>query len=174
MELKDLILAQKEEYEIILDSVPAWIFYKDDKNNFLDVNKTFADAMQKTKEELEGKSLFDLYTKEEASVFLKDDLEVIASKTAKRNIIESIESPVGDRIWVQTDKIPYRNEAGDVIGVIGFSIDITAKKIAEDELKKALEFSERTNMIMVERELKMMELKKRIEELEGKNLNGDE
>jgi signal transduction histidine kinase len=40
---------------------------------------------------------------------------------------------------VQTDKIPYRDEKGNIIGVIGFSIDITERKRAE----KALQASER-------------------------------
>ena len=40
---------------------------------------------------------------------------------------------------------------------------------SDAELKKSLPTLERTNKLMVDRELKMKEMKKRIEELEGKN-----
>jgi len=54
-------LIRTEELEIILDNFPGLFFYKDDKNNYIKVNKYIADANEKTKSELEGVSLFDLY-----------------------------------------------------------------------------------------------------------------
>lgn len=125
-----------EESEIIFDSVPAWIFYKNKENRFIRVNKAFCDAMGKTKAELEDKSLFDIYSKEEADKFLKDDKEVIASGKSKLNIIELAETPMGQK-WVQTDKIPYLDKQGNIIGVIGFSIDITERKTAEVSTQKS-------------------------------------
>lgn len=125
-----------EELRIILDSVPAWVFYKDKENHFLRVNTAFCDVMGMSKEELEGRSLFDLYPIEQAEAFWKDDMDVIASGTPKRNIVEPMDRK-GERLWVLTDKIPYRNGQGDIIGIIGFGIDITARKNAEDELRAA-------------------------------------
>jgi PAS domain S-box-containing protein len=132
---KVLLHKQQEELQIILDSVPAWIFYKDKENRFIRVNKAFADVMKIPKERLERKSLFDLYPQEQAEAFWRDDLEVIASVKPKRNIIESMTTE--DRIlWVQTDKIPYRDGKGNCIGIIGFTLDITERTLAEEELKK--------------------------------------
>ena len=39
-------------------------------------------------------------------------------------------------IWAQTDKIPYRDANGKITGVLGFAVDITARKNAEDSLGK--------------------------------------
>jgi rsbT co-antagonist protein RsbR len=137
-EIKDALDKQREEQEVILDSVPAWIFYKDKENRFIRVNTTFAEVMGIPREQLEGKSCFDLYPKDQAKAFLEDDLAVIASGKPKRNIIESMLSPKGT-LWVQTDKIPYRDTQGVIIGIIGFTIDITERKKAEEELKKVNE-----------------------------------
>jgi len=131
--IKDALDKQREEQQIILDSVPAWVFYKDKENRFIRVNKAFTVVMEMSKEQLEGRSCFDLYPKESAEAYLKDDLDVIASGKPKRNIIESMLSPKGT-IWVQTDKIPFCNAQGDIIGIIGFTIDITERKRAEEEL----------------------------------------
>ncbi|MCL5970715.1 MAG: PAS domain S-box protein, partial [Patescibacteria group bacterium] len=106
---EETINLQKEELQTIMDSVPASIFYKDKNNNFLQVNKSFAKSMGVSKQELEGKSLFDLYPKEQAKAFLEDDLEVIKTGKPKLGIIEQAEGKKGI-VWFQTDKIPYRDE----------------------------------------------------------------
>jgi PAS domain S-box-containing protein len=124
------------EQNIIIDSIPAWIFYKNKENKFIRVNKTFCEAMGKTKEELEDKSLFDMYSKEIAQSYWTDDLEVINTGKAKIGIIEKTVTSKGQR-WVQTDKIPYYDEEGKIIGVIGFAIDITKQKEADESYKNS-------------------------------------
>lgn len=163
-ELENLFFKEKQEQQTILDSIPAWIFYKDTKNNFIRVNQTFANVMGVPKNELEGKSLFDIYPKEQADKFSADDQEVIKSGQPKIGIIEPIESSKGT-LWVKTDKILHRDEQGNIIGIIGFTIDITAQKIAEDKIKIHSEEIEKMNQFMVDRELKMVELKEEIAEL---------
>jgi len=125
-----------EEQEIIFNSIPAWIFYKDRENRFIQVNKAFCEAMGKTKDDFEGKSLFDIFPKEIAEAYWKDDKEVIASGKPKTGIVETVETSKGQR-WVQTDKIPYHDEQGSIIGVIGFSIEITERKVAEETIEKS-------------------------------------
>ncbi len=133
--IEDMLQKQREEQQVILDSVPAWIFYKDKENRFIRVNKAFADVMGMSREQIEGASCFDLYPKEQAEAFLKDDLEVIDSGNPKRNIIEPMDRGTST-LWVQTDKIPYRDGRGTIIGIIGFTLDITDRKRAEDGIIK--------------------------------------
>ncbi|NPE26476.1 PAS domain-containing protein [Methanococcoides sp. SA1] len=125
---------KEKETQDILDAVPAWIFYKDRENRFLRVNKAFANVMKLPREKLEGKSCFELYPKAQAEAFWKDDKEVIASGKSKLGIIEPMDSPTG-KIWVKTDKILYRDDKGEVIGIIGFSVDISEQKKLEEKLK---------------------------------------
>jgi two-component system, LuxR family, sensor kinase FixL len=128
-------LKRQEELQIMLDSVPAWIFYKDKENRFIRVNKVFADIMDMPKEQLEGKSLFELYSEDRAESYWRDDKEVISSGKPKLNIIEPVETRKG-RLWVKTDKMPYRDSHGNIIGIIGFAIDITEKIRAENVLRE--------------------------------------
>jgi PAS domain S-box-containing protein len=90
------------------------------------------------KEDLIGKSLFELYPREVAQAYLDDDLEVISSGKPKLNYEEPWETADGLR-WALTSKIPLIDVNGEVTGLIGTSIDITERKNAEEKLKRTLE-----------------------------------
>ena len=124
------------ELETITDNIPGLVFYKDTQNHYLRVNQFVADAHKMTKQELAGKSLFDLYPEQEAQACFDDDLEVIRRGMPKLNIDEPWETESGIR-WVNTSKIPYINEAGEVAGVIGISMDVTDRHLAEEEVRQA-------------------------------------
>lgn len=49
--------------------------------------------------------------------------------------IEELYEVGGKTVWVQTSKVPYRNDRGEVTGVLGIFADITARKRVEKELK---------------------------------------
>jgi len=130
-----ILESQRLEQRIILDSVPAMIFYKDTQNRMLRVNRAFVETMGMPKESIEGKTCFELWP-EDAEHYWSDDKEVIQSGQPKTNIIEFLVTVKGRR-WVQTDKIPYRDEQGNIIGIIGFAVDITEHKEAVDALKES-------------------------------------
>jgi PAS domain S-box-containing protein len=143
--MEDALQKLQEEQQVILDSIPAWVFYKDKENRFLRVNNAFTKVMGVSRENLEGKSLLDFYPKEQAEAFLRDDLEVMVSERPKINIIEPMETPKGT-VWVQTDKIPYRDAHGKIIGIIGFSLDVTERKKAEKVILELNETLRRNNV----------------------------
>ncbi|MCK9282059.1 MAG: CHASE domain-containing protein [Melioribacteraceae bacterium] len=126
----------QQEQQILLDNIPAWVFYKDTENRFIRVNKTFADVMEMSIEQLEGKSLFDIFPKDQAEAYSKDDKEVLTSSIPKLNIIELMESPKGN-FWVQTDKVPYIDIEGNIVGIIGFSLNITDRINSEKSLRES-------------------------------------
>jgi len=118
-------LERKErEQQIIFNSVPAMIWYKDSHNRILRLNEPAAASLGLRVEDVEGKSTYDLYP-DEADQYHKDDLEVIATGKPKLGIIEPYQTGQGYKRWVRTDKVPYRDQDGKVIGVIVFAVDIT-------------------------------------------------
>lgn len=126
---------QREELQTIIESSPAMIFYKDTENKFIRVNNAFSECVRLPKEALVEKSCFDVFPIH-AESYWKDDKEVMTSGNPKTGIIEQIETKKGIR-WIQTDKVPYRDEKGKIAGVIGFAVDITERKYAEDNLQRS-------------------------------------
>ena len=150
------------ELENIIDSIPGLVFYKDTNNRYIRVNKYICDAHKMSKKQLEGLNLNDLYPREQAQAYYEDDLEVIRSRQSKINIDE----PWGNR-WVSTSKIPYLNETGEVIGVIGVSMDVTERRLAEEELKNHRDhLEELVNERTSELDNAIIDLKRSNQELE--------
>jgi PAS domain S-box-containing protein len=134
----------QSEHRVIFDSSRALIWYKDRNNRILRLNKPAAAALNKRPEEIEGKSTYDVYP-EEAAKYYADDLEVMDRGEAKLGIVEVLTSANGEKSWVRTDKIPYRDADGNIIGVIVFSQDITDQMKAEIALRQALEDARKAN-----------------------------
>jgi PAS domain S-box-containing protein len=135
-ELVDELRRQREEQQIILDAMPAMVWYKDRHNRILRANRAAAAAIDRTSAELVGASTYELYPDEAAS-YHRDDLEVIESARPKLGIVEQMQTATGEKRWVRTDKIPYRDEQGEIVGVIVFAVDITEWKLAEEALEHA-------------------------------------
>ena len=126
-----------EELRVIIDSSPGMVFYKDRENRFILVNKAFMEIAGLSKEDIEGKTAFEVFP-EYAKKYWEDDLEVMTTNRKKLNILEVVKTPRG-LAWLRTDKIPYIDEHGNVIGVIGFSLDVTEHKNAEEKLRESEE-----------------------------------
>ena len=122
--------------EVLLDSVPAFIWYKDCENRILRANRLAAESMGLSVDQVEGRSTYDLYP-DEAAKYHHDDLDVIRSGEPKLGIVELLTTVSGEKRWVRTDKIPYRRDTGEIVGVIVFAVDISERVRAEEALQRA-------------------------------------
>jgi PAS domain S-box-containing protein len=133
--------------QTVLDSIPTRVFWKDTQLNYLGSNSLFAeDAGIHFPNTLVGKSDFDLPWKDtDAEKYRADDQEVIHSGIAKLHIEEQQLGAMGDTKWVITNKVPLRNNKGELLGVLGTYEDITRQKQLELNLVKAKEQAEKAN-----------------------------
>ena len=127
--------AANKMLQTIIDTVPARIFWKDAELRFLGCNRAFtADADIGCPEDLIGKDDFHMVWKEQAELYSDGDRRVMESGIPLLAYEESLTTADGDEKWLRTSKVPLRNEADTIIGILGVYEDITAQKHTENEL----------------------------------------
>ncbi len=128
----------------VVDNLPDYVYVKDaDSRYILNNSAHLASLGVKTPEEAAGKTSFDYFPADMAAIFYADEQQVIRSGRPLIHKEEHAASKTsGEMLWHLTSKTPLVDNAGNVIGVVGISQDITARKQAEAELLKAKEAAE--------------------------------
>ena len=122
----------------IINSIPIRVFWKDKNSVFQGANQLVADdAGLGSTSELIGKSDYEIFEKDQADLFVRDDQQVMAKNERKLFFEELQPQPDGTVRWKMTSKVPLHDSAGQVIGLLGIYDDITDRKRAEAELKLA-------------------------------------
>lgn len=129
------ILEQKNSFiQALIDAVPTAVFFKDRDGRYLGCNRAFTKFVGKTVEEIQGKTVHEVWPSQYADTYHESDLNIM--KTMRYQTYEysvpdkdSIEKPV---IFA---KAIYRDESGGVAGLVGSFLDITERKKAEEDLR---------------------------------------
>lgn len=139
-QLQDQIEAQAQQLRTIIDLVPNYIFAKDEHGRYLVVNQAIAQVYASNPQELEGQYDYQVV----------DDAELIARyREADRQVLQEVKPLVirdervrradGSLGWFQTIKVPYRHPGAPGVAILAVATDITARKVAEEELRQAHE-----------------------------------
>lgn len=116
-------------FDLILDSLPGYLFWKDNDSVFLGCNKNFALAAGlKSHKEIIGKTDFELaWTREEAKYFREGDSAVLQGKPLI-NVEELQTHGDGEQKTILVNKTSLYHENKNLLGVIGMYLDITSTK----------------------------------------------
>ncbi|MGD8673230.1 MAG: PAS domain S-box protein [Thiogranum sp.] len=128
---------QRDLFKTVLGNVPASIFWKDRNSVYLGANQHFAqDTGLHSPDELIGKTDYELpWMKEQADFYRQCDRKVMQSGQPLLNIEESQRQAGGREVYLLTNKVPLRDDTGDIYGMLGIYMDITERKQAELRLE---------------------------------------
>jgi PAS domain S-box-containing protein len=135
---EDELIRKNVLLEGLLNSVPEYVYLKDENGKYILCNSEAAKFFGKTIEEIIGKTDYDIASKKEADVFRENDEKVINSRKQNRNE-EWIAFTDGTKKLFETYKAPLYTDKGDFIGIMGISRDITLQRKEDDELTRAHE-----------------------------------
>ncbi len=136
---QNAIAEHRRRLHAILAHIPDLLWMKDANGVFLLVNEAFSHQCgMQSPEDLLDKTDFDIWPKDLAESYRRDDLEVMAKGTRKI-VEEPIMAPEGAK-WFQTFKTPLFDAAGRLIGTVGSARDTTERRVAEDTIREQNRF----------------------------------
>ncbi len=144
--LDKTVLNRTIEQEVLLNTIPALIYYKDNSLKYITGNELFSSVFNIKKDEIRGKTDFEFFPKEQAEIIREQDFSILSSGIPKLNIERQITLPNGNNIWTSTSKSPYVGQDGKIKGMVGVTIDNTDYKLAEDKIQYLAFYDQLTNL----------------------------
>lgn len=140
--IEEALRESKQLLQLVFDSIPQRIFWKDRNSVFLGCNQNFAQvAGGRSPDDIIGKTDYDMpWTREEADWYRDCDRQVMEAGVPQFHIIETQQTADGKTIWADTSKIPLHDGEGRVIGILGTYEDITERKQIEATLQEQEQF----------------------------------
>ena len=133
-QVEEVLARERTLLRTLLDTLPEQIYVKDTAGRYLLTNETNRRLRQlRSTEEVVGKTVFDLVSPEHAAQYDADDRQVITTGQAILNREEPGRFADGEERVLLTSKLPLRDGAGQIIGLVGITRDITGEKRAGQE-----------------------------------------
>jgi PAS domain S-box-containing protein len=144
--LKEDLERQRALLETVIESAPDPIFAKDREGHCITLNSAAARVLGFARHDVIGFTDDDLFPPEIATTLRDRELHIMENGET-----EVMEETIPDRHRGEprvflTTKTPLRDPAGAIVGIIGVTRDITERKAAEEEMRRAKEEAERADL----------------------------
>jgi len=134
---EDGVAKERDMLLLLINTLPDCMYVKDAESRMLIGNERQAHLLgAKTPQELVGKSDLDFFPKEFADKYIADERAIMESGQPLVNCEEMTIDPNGNKSWLSTTKVPFRDRDGKVAGLVGMGRDITKLKLSEESLAK--------------------------------------
>jgi len=121
----------------LIDNLPDTIYVKDIKGRKIIANRADVACIGcESEEDVLGKTDLDLFNNGIGQRGYEDDMRVLTTGEAINNQEEYFFDKTGNKCWLQTTKVPVRDEHGRITRLLGIGHDITLRKQSDDLLKK--------------------------------------
>ena len=126
------LVSERMSFQTLFDLVPDNLWVKDVQSRFVFANNATARRMGfASAQDLLGKSDLELCPPETAHKYMADERRVITTGQPLVEEEEYVITADGGKVWILTTKVPVRADDGAIIGLVGVSHDITARKLSD-------------------------------------------
>jgi diguanylate cyclase (GGDEF)-like protein/PAS domain S-box-containing protein len=133
---QERILKTNHEFiKKLIDVTPVPLYYKDKNGVFLECNQAFEAFVGKCREDIIGKTSYEISTRDSADRQTKMD-QLLLDNPGKQIYESQYDVTDQDPRYVVFNRVTYNNAKGEVEGIIGTITDITDLKRREAELSE--------------------------------------
>jgi PAS domain S-box-containing protein len=145
-QLNDITLRKQSEeafrdqlslMESLIEAVPAPVFFKNTEHVYVGCNEAFAEFIGRPREQIIGKSVFDVAPRELAELYRTQD-DKLFDNPGSQVYEASVQRADGTMQEVVFQKATYSDSSGALAGLIGVMLDITERKNSQKAQQKAI------------------------------------
>jgi PAS domain S-box-containing protein len=127
------LTAERNLLQALMDNIPDTIYFKDRESRFTRVNRAQAHLLGLSAPEAAiGKTDLDFQDTKLARAFYEEEQALMRNREPLIDRVEFNPRPDGSPRWLTATKVPLRDSAGQIVGLVGISRDITQHKLAEE------------------------------------------
>jgi PAS domain S-box-containing protein len=139
---------ERDLLQLLMDSIPDRIFFKDSECRLLRINATLADFHGLADpRDVVGKTDFDFFEADVAAGFYADDRRILSTGQPLLDKKQRVMRSDGSVQYSSVSKVPIRDAEGAIVGLVGISRDITARIRAEEQLQAVQKQLERVHRL---------------------------
>jgi|AntDeeMinimDraft_4_1070355.scaffolds.fasta_scaffold00980_9 signal transduction histidine kinase len=139
---------EREMLDSLLDNIPLSIYFKDRQSRHERVSAamlcsdpdSYVTSPEGKRhvhpEDIVGKTDFDLYGPDLAEGAVAQDRAVMESEESVVDEVVESTTNLGETIFTSTTKAPRYDDVGDVVGIVGVTMDVTDRLSYERELER--------------------------------------
>ena len=109
----------------LLEYTPDAIYFKDREHRFVRVSRIMVKGQGLEPSDLIGKTDFDNFPIAQAEQLYRDDTAVLETGKPIVGKVEKLTLPDGSEHWFSVSKMPRYDQAGQIVGTMGISRDVT-------------------------------------------------
>jgi len=120
--------------DAIIENIPVMLFIKESQSlRFVRFNRAAEDLVGRPRQEVIGKSDYDLWPRAQAEFFTNKDRETLNGGTVVDIAEEPLETRHQGLRFLHTRKVPILDAEGHATYLLGISVDITERRRVEQE-----------------------------------------
>ena len=125
--------------QAVLDGAPIMIVSKSAEDRCLGANAAFAAFAGLSPEEVLGRSTFELVRDPAMALRIREtDLAVLRSGTPIPNQLARVSGVAGrEPLWTLQSKLPLRDARGEIVGTVGYLVDVDERVRAQERMLEA-------------------------------------
>ncbi len=147
---ENLLAQERNLLRTLIDAIPDYIYVKDRQSRFIVSNKALACGLfgLASPEDVAGKSDADFFPESLAVRYRAEEQELMLYGEGVIDMEHASVDMQGNPRWHLTTKVPLRDSSGEIVGLVGITRDITERKQIEENLRLAMERTERSQRLL--------------------------
>ncbi len=134
---EEALAGERQLLRTVIDHLPDAVYAKDVHGRKTLANRADLDNIGLSEEQVLGKTDAEMFPPEIATYFEADDQRVISTGQPIMNREEFLVNRDDRQLWQLTSKLPLKNAAGQIIGLVGIGRNVTAQRQVEQTLRQS-------------------------------------